>query len=136
MTSQASNQVNRQTNRQTNPGSRSFHNLSDEQKTLLIQRALFLGACAVFALTMDHSLAGAAVITKLNTFCTGWIKPIYLGILALVVLIVCFKGFVAMVNEEGNGGRQIALGLIGGAAGVAVPAAILAAVATGSTLVC
>ena len=102
----------------------------------LAQKALLIAAMAVFALTVDHSLAGAAVITKLNTFCATWIKPIYLGILALVVLGMCYKGFIEMVNEEGHGGRKIGMALIGGSAAVLVPAAILAAVATGATFTC
>jgi predicted Co/Zn/Cd cation transporter (cation efflux family) len=102
----------------------------------MAQQALLIAAMAVFALTVDQSLAGAAVITKLNTFCATWIKPIYLGILALVVLGMCYKGFIEMVNEEGNGGRKIGMALIGGSAAVLVPAAILAAVATGATFTC
>ena len=102
----------------------------------LAQRALLIAAMAVFALTVDHGLAGAAVVTKLGTFCATWVKPIYLGILALVVLGTCYKGAIEIINEEGNGGRKVGLALVGGSAAVLVPAAILAAVATGSTFAC
>lgn len=102
----------------------------------IARELLVVGIAAVLMLSLDHSFAAAGIVTKLSGFCTAWIKPIYLGVLAFIVLVVCYKGFIAIINEEGNGGRMIGIGLIGGAAAVLVPAAILAAVATGSTFAC
>jgi hypothetical protein len=68
--------------------------------------------------------------------CTTWIKPIYLAILAAIVLYQGYQGFVQVINEDGQGGRKIGMALVGGALGVVIPAAILAAVATGSTFAC
>ena len=74
--------------------------------------------------------AGAAVVTKLGTFCTTWIKPIYLGVLAVTVLVVVYKGGLEVINEEGQGGRKIGLALVGGSVGLVLPAAILLAIGT------
>ncbi len=102
----------------------------------IAREMLVIGVATALMLTLDHSFAAAGIVTKLSGFCTAWIKPIYLGVLAFIVLVACYQGFVAIIQEEGNGGRKIGMALIGGAAAVLVPAAILAAVATGSTFAC
>jgi hypothetical protein len=100
----------------------------------LAQQVLMVAAVAVFALTVDHSLAAAGIVTKMSQFCSQWIKLLYLGIIGIGVFITCAKGAIEIVNEEGNGGRKIMVGLVGGGAGILIPAAILAAVgATGFT---
>ena len=110
---------------------------TDRTRAARIARdVLVVGVAAALMLTFDHSFAAAGIVTKLSGFCTAWIKPIYLGVLAFIVLVACYQGFVAIIQEEGNGGRKIGVALIGGAAAVLVPAAILAAVATGSTFAC
>ena len=76
------------------------------------------------------ALAGAAVVTKLGTFCTTWVKPIYLGVLGIAVFVMVGKGGLEVIQEEGQGGRKIGLGLIGGAVGIVLPAAILLAIGT------
>ena len=82
------------------------------------------------------ALGAAGVVTKFDTFCATWIKPIYLAVLAAVVLFQVYQGFVQVVNEDGHGGRKIGVALIAGAAGVLVPAAILTSVAIGSAFNC
>ena len=76
------------------------------------------------------ALAGAAVVTKLSAFCTTWVKPIYLGVLGIAVLVVAYKGGLEVVQDEGQGGRKIGLALIGGAVGIVLPTAILLAIGT------
>lgn len=118
------------------PFPRLVHRLGRERAQRLAREGLVVGVCAVLMLTMDHSLAGGAIITKVSTFCATYMKPIYLGLVGLVVLVVEYRGFIEIVGEEGNGGRKMVLGLVGGAAAVVLPAIILTAVATGSTFAC
>jgi hypothetical protein len=118
------------------PFARFAHRLDRERVARLAREALVVGVAAALMLSMNHALAGGAIIARVGTFCATYIRPIYLGLVALVVLVTCYRGFVEIVGEEGNGGRKIVLGLVGGAAAVVVPAAILTAVATGSTFTC
>ncbi|MEY4529623.1 MAG: hypothetical protein RLZZ156_344 [Deinococcota bacterium] len=79
---------------------------------------------------------GAAVVTQISTFCATWVKPIYLGIVGLAVLAVCFQGGSQLMQQEGQGGQLIVKGLIGGLVAVALPAAVLTAVAATASFTC
>jgi hypothetical protein len=106
-----------------------------QQKVLSTLGVLALGM-AVGLVAHATGVNANGVIGKFDTFCSTWIKPIYLAVLACIVLVVCYKGFIEIINEDGQGGRKIGMALIGGAAGVLVPGAILTAIAATTAFNC
>jgi hypothetical protein len=115
--------------------------LSQEQAKMLFFLALF-GTAFVFAtmLGLTPALAtnpGEAVVTKISSFCAQWIKPIYLGAVALVVFAVAAQGGIGIIRQTNDqGGELIFKALAGGVIAVAIPGAILLAVAATSTFTC
>jgi hypothetical protein len=118
------------------PSARTTKPRIDRDRAARIARELLVGAAAVLMLTLDHSLAGGVIATKLGTICTTWVKPVYLGVLGFIVLVRLFIGGIAIVQEENNGGRIIGVAVIGGLLGVALPAALLALIAIGGGFNC
>lgn len=102
--------------------------------TLVILGVLALGfGNQAFATAVT---SGTGVVTQISTFCGTWIKPIYLGLVGLAVLAVCFQGGTQLMQQEGQGGQLIVKGLIGGLVAVALPAAVLTAVSATASFTC
>jgi choline-glycine betaine transporter len=114
--------------------------VSQEQAKMLFFLAVF-GTAFVLATTLGLTPAlatnGEAVVTKISTFCAQWIKPIYLGAIALVVFAVAAQGGIGIIRQTNDqGGELIFKALAGGVIAVAIPGAILLAVAATTTFTC
>jgi hypothetical protein len=112
--------------------------VSQQQKDRLFASLLILGVVSLGfgGQAFAQVTGGAAIVTQMSQFCATWAKPIYLGIVALAVLAVCFQGGSQLMQQEGQGGALIVKGLVGGLVAVALPAAILTAVAATASFTC
>jgi hypothetical protein len=91
----------------------------------------------LLGLTPALATNGEAVVTKISNFCAQWVKPIYLGLVAFAVLIIASKGGIDIVRQTNDqGGELIVKALVGGVMAVALPGAIVLAVAATTTFTC